>query len=975
MAPARSKAQPQIGSAQWISEEQENINRFGNQEVEDFLFAARNEVDWLNEHMAEVFSTNQLCVSINLYSRRCKLTVDRNVTEIFKTPGKLRGKTPRTTRKRNPLENRLVSVSTCAAIIPLLTSIQPLSDVFSANIRSNPSPLHVTQVFKAFIACEVSEDLTSAPLKVPEAGASRFAKQNADSGYHGMTEDEMDIDPVPSTAITTESNHAESSHIALQVPDVKPAGTRPSDDRRTTEGSFHSATEELTSRVAPKPSPLRDVPAAENTNEEHSEEDIQLAPITEVPLAEVDVITETQGEHTEKDSLLDVDPAVDDSPLSSGGSSPVRPLVRKSSLTFASLPAREPLTTKKSIGARVSRTSHLDQSKVNPLNRGSIFGRFTGGKSLGGTQQQPQEDESRMDDDEKIDRGGHNDEDVEMVDDERPALTREESDGDAKITKLHNKSSTQRLHERINMLGQSQPPRPTKSIPATATVAVQASYPDLTSTGVEEIQALERSNALLPKQNTARPIDDDDDDDWIKPPPPQLNEQRHTQLSKEFSAAVTEDVSAKNSNGSYESGLGPHERHEAKEPLPSSQSKVTSKQSNGLVLAKSTSAPNLISPSRVTTATEKTHEVDNSASNQVPSSLTDTDQMAQPKTTAGSPTSRRHLDGPLSASKSKLQSIMKTARGLFTSSAGISAQAKMETFSPRSMRSRGPAQGPIHSARTDVGLYPDLQNAKAEFNMVDDIPGNPLKKCERLRTRCSTEKEDMRREKEVNDRERVESELEKARENERQKAAKYKDELNKTACSKKIAPFEQEQATEGTVSAPSQPQAATRKSPRRLQNRGEPRSEIEVTQSSAINAVQEEAADTMLALPPRMQTHSQIQRPKDFRRPVKPAREAAPKPKPQPVAIRVGTLSQRIPLNNTILSSTLQDSLPPPQSQPAGVVRKPSSASIQTSVSGISQKSSVSSTSTKPKALLAAERKKEQVSLGYVAKYHLEDVR
>jgi hypothetical protein len=33
----------------------------------------------------------------------------RNVAEIFKTPGKLRGKTPRTARKRNPLETRAVS--------------------------------------------------------------------------------------------------------------------------------------------------------------------------------------------------------------------------------------------------------------------------------------------------------------------------------------------------------------------------------------------------------------------------------------------------------------------------------------------------------------------------------------------------------------------------------------------------------------------------------------------------------------------------------------------------------------------------------------------------------------------------------------------------------------------------------------------------------------------------------------------------
>lgn len=32
----------------------------------------------------------------------------RNIAEAFKTPGKLRGKTPRTARKRNPLEIREV---------------------------------------------------------------------------------------------------------------------------------------------------------------------------------------------------------------------------------------------------------------------------------------------------------------------------------------------------------------------------------------------------------------------------------------------------------------------------------------------------------------------------------------------------------------------------------------------------------------------------------------------------------------------------------------------------------------------------------------------------------------------------------------------------------------------------------------------------------------------------------------------------
>lgn len=37
-----------------------------------------------------------------------------NFTDVFKTPGKMRGKTPRTARKRNVEENRVVS---CSAVI------------------------------------------------------------------------------------------------------------------------------------------------------------------------------------------------------------------------------------------------------------------------------------------------------------------------------------------------------------------------------------------------------------------------------------------------------------------------------------------------------------------------------------------------------------------------------------------------------------------------------------------------------------------------------------------------------------------------------------------------------------------------------------------------------------------------------------------------------------------------------------------
>lgn len=34
-----------------------------NQEMEEIEYPVRNEMEWLNEHMAEIFSTNQLSVA------------------------------------------------------------------------------------------------------------------------------------------------------------------------------------------------------------------------------------------------------------------------------------------------------------------------------------------------------------------------------------------------------------------------------------------------------------------------------------------------------------------------------------------------------------------------------------------------------------------------------------------------------------------------------------------------------------------------------------------------------------------------------------------------------------------------------------------------------------------------------------------------------------------------------------------------
>jgi hypothetical protein len=51
----------QVGSGPWIAEERSSAVEIAQSEVEEFTFSVRNDFDWLNEHMAEVFGENQMC--------------------------------------------------------------------------------------------------------------------------------------------------------------------------------------------------------------------------------------------------------------------------------------------------------------------------------------------------------------------------------------------------------------------------------------------------------------------------------------------------------------------------------------------------------------------------------------------------------------------------------------------------------------------------------------------------------------------------------------------------------------------------------------------------------------------------------------------------------------------------------------------------------------------------------------------------
>lgn len=106
---ASTRARLQVGSSAWIGEERSSALQIVQSEVEEFSYSARNELEWLNEHMAGIFDENEVyathCPARHLAFKANR--VDSNFAEAFKTPGKLRGKTPKTIRKAD-LTDRVV---------------------------------------------------------------------------------------------------------------------------------------------------------------------------------------------------------------------------------------------------------------------------------------------------------------------------------------------------------------------------------------------------------------------------------------------------------------------------------------------------------------------------------------------------------------------------------------------------------------------------------------------------------------------------------------------------------------------------------------------------------------------------------------------------------------------------------------------------------------------------------------------------
>ncbi|CAK4032513.1 C-type lectin [Lecanosticta acicola] len=771
MAATRSKATPPVGSSQWIQNEKEHADQFVTQEVEEFSYSVRNELEWLNEHMADIFSKTQV-----------------NFADMFKTPGKLRGKTPRTARKRDATAPR-----------------QPLTDIFAPNATlPAPASAQKTSFYDRVAQLQVPQDENQMPTHKPVSrGTSpqRAGKPWTDSGYHGMmTEDEMELDAATHAETDTSSRAGEPQKIPTR--DDQPLAQRlrdgKADETGTSDDSFISAREQESDTPAAADEEIEDAaPAGEPQDEPHAEDEVMqdenVPPPTEEEEEEAHEAPANEDmKALEAEQDNDVDMNVDESPHSDA-SSPQKPLHRKSSFTFSSLPAREPLGAKRSMG-------QVDR------HRSSFFGK-------------------------SINKASQNDADDELS---------QEKSADARV---HNKSSTQLLHERLNMLGKTKEPRSSKSIPQSVLVN-QPTYPQLPETEQSNSQATEAYD--YPEKvagKTPAPMDDDDDDDWIAPAKPHSASQKESTDSPSRPAMHQKSIST-NYIPSPKPEMAPDTRHQK---------------------AISISHPNFA-------------------------------EALDTNTPAGSPMTKRNNDGPISASKNRLWSALKSAKSIFASSASASAAAKLEAhnISPAPANSPRRISGESKMFNMPGALYTqkDLLQHPARNNSV--ISFSPSRK-----TRKSAES-DKQREKELKAQQKADEELEKAREKERQRAAK--------CLAEEKAKAEKAEKAEAAKQEKERKQAEKQKALTPAQR--------------PISAESEKAPESDMGPPPppknSVLSSGKLKAPGRL---IRPTRNEPAQSKPAPVSIRVASQSQRLGQGATQSSFSKSQgagAVPPPPPKDAG---------------------------------------------------------
>ncbi|KAH7189456.1 uncharacterized protein B0J16DRAFT_303264 [Fusarium flagelliforme] len=713
------------GSAAWVADERASALQIVDVEVDEFTYAAQNEFEWLNEHMANIFNENET-----------------NLAETFKTPGKLRGKTPRTARKlltepRVPLSNVFGGTPTSSAnrFAQHLYAQSPQRELQNQAKTSSPRRPIASPKPAQSIPEELIEDVSQHPTSEAEP-------------IHSDQDALMTVDEETFAIADAKSQPQDSGYFGSQ--DVNPAPYDPMDDD---EESLLDATDLDEDLESPQPSPTR-VSTAKQLAKSSSPVEA-LEPATD----------DAEMEEAEEEPEAADNAVADDAQSQSDGPSPVPSPVRpgfRNSLQFASLPAREPLTAGK---ARASRTSHVDPKRTSYLGRG---------KSMASHAGQDASDESDPDD---------------MEVDELPV---QQSKNAEELALHHNKTYTQMLQDKISVLGKSQPngSRPSKSIHSVTNVQQQT-----VTQSVTEPKSPSPKSPKKHETTTTTPgafPQDDDDDDWIVPPPTQqAAAPTRPSLSKSRTADVMEGIHGKQTLGSFDldedrasirspaRSNSQRERpsymgHSKSVSVPAATLFAAAERSEGSPLKKTVSGSD--SPARPATAVSIASNVASSSS---PSK---------------SP-SRLFRDSPLKHLKNKMSSILSTSKGLMASSAALSAESKSSLLSP----SRVQIGTFPNDSEMSVAPKPSMDSFRSGSTATDQ----PRPVAKRTRASVEREKEEKRREKEARVQAEQMDKLEKEREKEREKARVFSKEQEKLANMEKQAAARKE--AEAPVQATPQP--------------------------------------------------------------------------------------------------------------------------------------------------------------------------
>lgn len=628
----------------------------------------------------------------------------------------------------------------------------------------------------------------------------------------------------------------------------------------------------------------------------------------------------------------DDDDAVAEARSPSEPPSPVRGY--RSSINFASLPAREPLASKKSLGG--NRTSVAD------FTRPSIFGRHTGGKSLGNVTRHEESEDSQ--------------DDMEVDD-----VIVQNQDATTKIVE-HNKTYTQMLHEQISMLGKSQGPASRSSKSLANMLPPQPSAPASQIQQQTEPGA-EPKRTTSPKLPPPRPLQpsatpgafpEDDDDEWIDPPKstavapaPRFSSPR-PQLRKSLSTDVMENVAGKGSVSGDEFDNAPIDA------ASSWKSPIRSPLKTGHPAhAKSASVPAFAMHDQFESHDEEEDDVSlkktvSAMSNPALAPVMEDMFAPAPK----SPTRGFRDHNPLNKIKNKMSSLFKSAKDLTASSAIASVEGKV-LASPSTTRLGYHSNPSVDSLRKPGSVsYPDLTKQLSAVSR----PGSPTRPASPRRTRQSTErdraevrereKEAKAKEKEIKRMEKESEKLEKARKKEQDKArvfSKEQERKQQLALQK-----EQEHTSQAQLRQDFQTPAPVRKPV------AKPKAQVDNKDfSDEPDAEMADATTTVtMTMPP-----SSIQHPGTLTSMRPPTQQANRRPKPPTKESLSKSTRQPPPTVIRLNPGTIQrPGFHPTKSAPAPV--QPPSLQRQPSTKSLNEKRSVPDF--KASGSLASKKRKEQ---------------